>query len=212
MSVIKPKPAIEATDILADAALTPEQRKAWNSFRDEAAAANKKIADLEKRIKHHMREELDEATAASMILTRPEFNREVARMLALDERYGGISSVLYFDFDNLPSLAEKYDRAIMNAAVRQVGEIMVRHVRSCDIVARLDATEFGVLLIRCDNDNAWRKGESLAVILQEKMAEVHGNPFELEVSFGAYTFQNEDDVTKGLHAAAGAMTTKKDRA
>jgi diguanylate cyclase (GGDEF)-like protein len=210
MSPAHPALSVEEIDrILADAALTPEQRAAWQNMRAEMGALQQKVDDLEKRVKNQMREELDEATAGSMILTRPEFNREVARMLALDERYGGISSILYFDFDNVASLGEQYDKAIMNAAIRQIGEVMVRHVRSCDIVGRLDATDFGVLLIRCDNENAWKKGNSLSVILQDKMAEVHGKPFQLNVAFGAYTFQTSDDAPKGIRAAAEAVTNKK---
>ncbi|MGE3623874.1 MAG: GGDEF domain-containing protein [Bdellovibrionales bacterium] len=190
------KPADFNKDALNDAALSPEQRKAW-------LAARTRIDDLELRLKILERQPLEEDRT---ILTRPEFNREVARMLAFDDRYGGTSSVLYFDFEHLDEIGSRYGKAVSNATVRMIGDLLMKNVRSSDIVGRLAPDEFGVLLMRCDNAAAWRKGEQLASLLYEMAGEVHGYKLDIAISYGAYTFRENEDVATGLKEAAHAVT------
>jgi diguanylate cyclase (GGDEF)-like protein len=196
-----------ATDWLADAPLSPEQRQAWNQMRSELVAAREKVKDLEARVRLLERQPPEED--AQTILTRPEFNREVARMLAFDERYGGTSSVLYFDFENLEGIAGRHGKSVANAAAREISDVLMKHIRGSDIVGRLAMDEFGVLLVRCDNANAWKKGEQLSSLLYEALAELHGCRLDLAISYGAYTFKENEDVGRGLKEAAQAVTKAK---
>ncbi|MEJ0063827.1 MAG: diguanylate cyclase [Alphaproteobacteria bacterium] len=191
-------------DPLADAALTPEQRAAWQKFRADHARVQQKLIEFQAR-----QSASEETPAFGMILSRPEFNREVARLLALEERYGGTSSLIYFDCDNLGTLTEQSGRNVTNAAIRVIGDRLLGQVRACDIVGRLDASEFGVLLTRCGTDDAWRKAELLAEHMRDAVRKIHGQVFVLEVSFGAYTFAGREDVTNGIQSAARAMLGKK---
>jgi diguanylate cyclase (GGDEF)-like protein len=197
------KPLDPNNDFLADAALSPEQRQLWELMRGELNAARSKIDDQAARIRLLERQPVEEDHS---ILTRPEFNREVARMLAFDERYGGISSVLYFDFEHLEEVAGRFGKSVANAAVRQISDVLIKHVRGSDIVGRLAPDEFGVLLMRCDNPSAWRKGESLAALLYDELSEVHSCRLEVGISYGAYTFSGNEDVSTGLKEAAHAVT------
>jgi diguanylate cyclase (GGDEF)-like protein len=127
-------------------------------------------------------------------------------MLAFDERYGGTSSVLYYDFENLDEITSRYGKSVANAALQEIGKILMRQVRSSDVVGRLAADEFGILLMRCANEEAWKKGKLVAQALQEKLVEVHGHKLELVISYGAYTFRDNEDVGKGLKQAAQVVT------
>ncbi len=196
-------PIVIPDDPLADAALTPEQRTAWKKFRADHARLQEKLATLQEK-----QDAADKEIPGGMILSRPEFNREVARLLALEERYGGTSSLIYFDCDNLEHLTEQFTRSVTNAAIRTISDSLLHHVRACDMVGRLDANEFGVLLARCNNENAWRKAELLADQMRTAVMEIHGHTFELAVSYGVYTFTGREDVTGGIHAAAKAMLKK----
>jgi diguanylate cyclase (GGDEF)-like protein len=195
-------PIDPAIDWLSDAKLSPEEREAWNLMRAEAARSRETIRDLEKRIKL-LEHPVDEQMT---VLTRPEFNREVARMLAFNERYGGISSVLYYNVDGVDEVSTRYGKAVANAAIRQISNTLMRNVRNSDVVGRLAADEFGVLLGRCDNANAWKKGEQLAGLLEETLEEVHGCKPGLKIGFGAYTFHENEDIASGLKEAAQVMT------
>ena len=189
-------------DWLSSTVLTPEEREAWNLMRTEVAHSRETIRDLEKRVKlleHPTGEE-------TSVLTRPEFNREVARMLAFNERYGGTSSVLYFSIEAMDAVSARYGKAVANAAIRQISNTLMRNVRNSDVVGRLAADEFGVLLGRCDNEHAWKKGEQLALLLEETLEEVHGCKPNLRLGYGAYTFEENVDIASGLKQAAQVMT------
>lgn len=193
------------TDWLADAPLSADQRRVWDNVRKELILARSQIQELETRLQAI---ELSSAEdhPQHTILTRPEFNREVARMLAFDERYGGTSSVLYFDIENMADIITRHGRSVGNAAVRAICDTMMRLIRNSDIVGRLAGDEFGILLARCDNTAAWKKGELIATKLQENLTEVHGRSLQPIVSFGAYTFGAKDDVNNGLKQAAELVT------
>ena len=197
------KPSDLNKDPLANATLAPAERETWNAVRGELKDSREKIHDLEARIRLLERQPVDEDHS---ILTRPEFNREVARMLAFDERYGGTSSVLYFDFEHLEGVAGRYGKSVANATVRAISDVLMRHVRDSDVVGRLAPDEFGVLLMRCDNPAAWRKGEGLSAMLYEAVGEIHGCKLNVTISYGAYTFRENEDVATGLKEAAQAVT------
>jgi diguanylate cyclase (GGDEF)-like protein len=193
-----------AQDLLADAPLTLEQRQEWNRLRHELAQARLNLRAQAKLIA--LLESGRDDKLSFSILTRPEFNREVARMLAFDERYGGVSSLLYFVFGGLDELTARYGAVIADDTIRLIGDLLVKNIRRSDVLGRLGPDEFGVMLMRCDNANAWRKAEAMAATFNTALAEVKGCNLDLKISFGAYTFNETDDAAKGLKLAAEAVT------
>ncbi|MDD4616626.1 MAG: diguanylate cyclase [Alphaproteobacteria bacterium] len=179
-----------SVDELADAPLTPGQRRIWNAMRTRNQELTEKL--------RHYEQEKDQSQSA--VLNRDDFNREVARMLAFDERYGGISSILYLDFEGIDEKGVDID------TLRAIAAALSRGVRSSDIIGRLAPSEFGILLMRCDNANAWRKGETLSIALRQKLAEIGRS--DTKISYGAYTFRDNEDLSTGLKEAAQALTQK----
>jgi len=188
---------------MADSPLTGKQQLIWQNMCSELVQARMQVKELETRLKTLERQNADENPS---VLTRPEFNREVARMLAFDERYGGISSVLYFDIENLDTLATQHGHQAAEYAVRCVSDALAHNIRRSDILGRLATDEFGVLLPRCDNANAWKKGEQLAGAVFESLAAKEGLTLRPTVTYGAYTFQDKEDLATGLKRAASNVT------
>lgn len=195
-------------DPLADADLTVEQRQTWEMTRSELLIARERIDELEMRLKS-LENNAHEAGIVQTVLSRPEFNREVARMLAFDERYGGMSSVLYFDIENLADIHKSDGKDVADKIVRHVCDSLTHHIRSSDIVGRLATDEFGVLLARCDNEAAWRKGEALAGTLLGELEKVPGCATRPVINYGAYTFREKENVATGLKQAAETVTRKE---
>lgn len=192
-------------DPFASVAFSEEQRHIWKTLRSEIIIARERVQELEERIRvlnHYSHTEIGIQT----ILTRPEFNREVARMLAFDERYGGISSVLYYDIENLSDIIKVNGQVAGNTVVRVLCDTLAREIRISDILGRLDVDEFGVLLLRCDNAKAWQKGEKLAASLHEALGQIKDCRTEPIVSYGAYTFKEKENLAIGLKHAAKSMT------
>ena len=197
------KPYDLSIDWLADAILTHDQRKVWTHLREELKAAHDKISLMEDRLR-----ELEQQTNHHLptVLTRPDFNREVARMLAHDDRYGGVSSIVYINLENLEQITALHGKSVANAATRTMCDTLLQCVRTSDIAGRLGVDEFGVFLARCDNANAWKKGEFLASRLHQALLEVHTKLLRPSLTFGAYTFRQNQDVTEGLKLAASNVT------
>lgn len=196
-------PLKDSSDPLANAVFTADERRIWLDTRAELEEARIRIRELENRIKaleHHNTDDLPS------ILTRPEFNREVARMLAFDERYGGTSSILYFNFENMTDIANRYGKSVINAAVREITVVLTKTVRGSDIVGRLAPDEFGILLIRCSNEDAWKKGKDISEKLLKALVAVHNHPLDPQISYGAYTFRSDEDVSTGLKQASQLLT------
>ena len=184
---------------------TEEQRSLWENIRTELIISRERIQEMEERLRvleQHNHEEL----GVQAVLTRPEFNREVARMLAFDERYGGISSVLYFDIENLPDIIAQNGHAMGNAVVRTICDSLATQIRSSDILGRLATDEFGVLLVRCDNPAAWKKAEILAAGIYQALAKIKECKVQPVVSYGAYTFREKENLSTGLKQASMSMT------
>ncbi|MDD3287956.1 MAG: diguanylate cyclase [Alphaproteobacteria bacterium] len=196
-----------STDSLASAPLTPEQREVWTNARAELIDARAKIQDMEIQLRS-FRQAVSDTDNDRSILTRPEFNREVARMLAFDERYGGLSSVLYFDFENFGDIAKNFGNAAANSAARTICDILAKSIRTSDILGRLALNEFGIMLVRCDNAQAWKKGETLAIQLQQALSEIDGHKITPRINYGAYTFHENEDVAGGIKHAAESVTHK----
>jgi diguanylate cyclase (GGDEF)-like protein len=114
--------------------------------------------------------------------------------------------VLYFDFENLESIGTRYGKSVANATIHEISNVLMKSVRGSDVVGRLAIDEFGVLLGRCDNPNAWNKGKLLSDNLHAALEEIHGCKLNLEISYGAYTFRENEDVGKGLKEAAQVVT------
>jgi diguanylate cyclase (GGDEF)-like protein len=193
------------TDGLADASLTQGQRFYWDKARAELIALRQEIQELKSRLIVLENKSQDDELSQS-ILTRPEFNREVARMLAFDERYGGMSSVLYFDIENLDDIQQQDGRPAAGALVRAICDTLAKNIRNSDIVGRLATDEFGVLLARCDNPAAWKKGEDLADNLNRETSSVRGVTIAPVINYGAYTFNEKGNVAEGLKQAAQNVT------
>lgn len=189
---------------MADAPLTAKQQAIWQDLCSELVQARLRISELETRLKVLERQKEEEDSES--VLTRPEFNREVARMLAFDERYGGTSSVIYFDIENLDSLTAQGGKELAEKAIRFISDALGHNIRRSDILGRLATDEFGVLLPRCDNASAWKKGEQLAGAVFEALAAMSDLPVKPNVVYGAYTFREKEDLAVGLKQAASSVT------
>lgn len=192
-------------DALSDAPLTAQQQKIWHDMCAEMISARIRIQELENRIKTLNRQSSSDSPVQT-ILSKPDFNREVARMLASDERYGTISSVLYFDIENLDAIKQRHGSEIVDAAMRCICDTLLISVRRTDILGRLATDEMGILLPRCNNEFAWRKGEEIASKLYDVLTKNWGPNLKPSISYGAYTFREKEDVATGLKKAASSLT------
>jgi diguanylate cyclase (GGDEF)-like protein len=156
----------------ADAAALAQENAA---LRAELAALRARLAEAEG---------LADRDALTPLLNRRAFVRELARMLAAVERYGGQASLVYFDLDGLKALNDRFGHAAGDAALRTVAGELIGNVRASDAAGRMGGDEFAVILTQTNGFQAEAKAEALAAAIAA--APVEGLPpvVRLQVSWG----------------------------
>ena len=154
-------------------------------------------------------EKLADEDALMPVANRRAFMRELSRLVALAQRYGTASSVVYIDLNGMKSINDRWGHNAGDAALLHVARTLIDHVRHADVVARLGGDEFGVLLVKTDQHNAEVKAESLARTIEQHPLVWEGTPIRLTAAFGAYCFTGRETVAEALAAADQAMYRAK---
>jgi diguanylate cyclase (GGDEF)-like protein len=140
---------------------------------------------------------------------RRAFVRELSRMISFTERYGGVSSLIYFDVNGLKTINDRYGHSAGDALLVHVARILTENVRGSDVVARLGGDEFGVLLAQAEEDKANIKAAALAKALEDSSFAWQGQAIQVHAAFGVYSFEGGVDVKTALDAADRAMYERK---
>jgi diguanylate cyclase (GGDEF)-like protein/PAS domain S-box-containing protein len=120
-----------------------------------------------RRLERELRR-LADHDALTGLSNRRVFGAELERQLARDRRYGGVSSLLMIDLDELKAINDTSGHAVGDRALQAVAGVLAERVRDTDLVARLGGDEFAVLLPSTPLDGA----ETLAADLDRSLREL----------------------------------------
>jgi diguanylate cyclase (GGDEF)-like protein len=93
------------------------------------------------------------------LANRREFQRRLADHVG-SQRHAQVS-VLWLDIDHFREVAERMGVEATDRFLYLLGRLIVNKVRASDLVARLDADRFAILLPECDQHHALLVGEKL---------------------------------------------------
>lgn len=191
-SVTAPAPSRTVNDVasflgIPAAELTPSVREGLARLIAEVDRLRRDLEDKDRRIAYL--ERLADEDPLAPVLNRRAFVRELSRMMAYAERYGAVSSVLYFDVNGMKRINDSYGHGAGDAALSHVATILVDNVRRSDSVGRLGGDEFGVLLAQADEDVARIKGAELATLIAQTPFYWEGQPLHVEAAVGAFAFR-----------------------
>ena len=187
--------------------LTPAVREGLSKLMAEVDRLRRDNEEKDRRISYL--ERLADEDPLMPILNRRAFVRELSRMMAFTERYGGISSVVFFDVDGMKAINDSHTHAAGDEALTHVANTLLRNVRGSDVVGRLGGDEFGVLLVQADQAAANGKGASLAEKISSTPFEHEGKSLTVSVSYGAFAFSGVGEPDEILNAADRAMYARK---
>jgi diguanylate cyclase (GGDEF)-like protein len=88
------------------------------------------------------------------LANRREFERVMEREVALAERHERRLSLLMIDLDNLKRINDREGHRAGDAALKLVGQQLLRVVRASDVCARVGGDEFAVAMPETDLDRA----------------------------------------------------------
>jgi len=143
------------------------------------------------------------------VANRRAFLRELTRMMAFAQRYGGTGSLVYFDLNNLKQINDSHGHAAGDAALLQIARLLVDGVRASDVIGRLGGDEFGLLLVQADAEAAERKAAELAQLIEASPLEWQGARVPLAVAYGVRAFTGGENAEHVLAAADRAMYRRK---
>ncbi len=195
---------------IPEAELTPSVREGLSKLIEEVERLRQDNEEKDRRISYL--ERLADEDPLMPILNRRAFVRELSRMMAFTDRYGGVSSVVFFDVDGMKAINDSHSHGAGDEALAHVANTLLSNVRGSDVVGRLGGDEFGVLLVQADQAAANGKGAALAETISSTPFTHDGKSLNVSVSYGAFAFTGAGEPDEILNAADRAMYERKRRA
>ena len=95
------------------------------------------------------------------IPNRRGFERELHRAIAYIKRYQASGALIVLDVDRLKPINDAFGHAAGDQVLKAIVAVLLRHVRSSDVIGRLGGDEFALLLWNLSETDARAKAASL---------------------------------------------------
>ncbi len=153
------------------------------------------------------RAETDELTG---VANRRQLLTVLERRIAEARLHGTPLSFAMFDLDHFKRVNDTYGHAVGDRAIRHAVRTALRMVRVNDLIGRMGGEEFGIILPKAADDNAFAVCERLRQRLRDS-----GMPIDEErllkitISSGIACLTDEDDAASLIERADQALYTAK---
>lgn len=192
---------------LSEAELTAPVQAALVALLGEIDELRKEVGRLKSRLNEA--ETLADKDALTPLLNRRAFVRELARVIAFIQRYGGPASLIYFDLDGLKAVNDRFGHAAGDQLLKTVAERLQANVRESDIVGRLGGDEFAVILVHADIATGAAKAAALAQAIEAEPVQWGEWLAPLKLSYGVRKIVPGLSAEQILAAADAAMYARK---
>ncbi|MGE0408085.1 MAG: GGDEF domain-containing protein [Amphiplicatus sp.] len=202
-------PPVDAVVIagVPDSELTPRVRAALQSLMAEVAALRAELAEA--RMRMGELEALADADPLLGVLNRRAFVRELNRALAMIERYGAPSSLVFADLNDLKRINDEWGHGAGDAALSHVARIIAANIRQTDAVGRLGGDEFGVILTQADRQTALEKAARLAAVVEAEEVVWRDARFRARIACGVVEIKKGSSADEALASADSEMYRAK---
>lgn len=192
---------------LGEAELTAPVQAALATLLEEIDELRKEVRRLKGRLSEA--EALADQDALTPLLNRRAFVRELGRVIAFIQRYGGPASLIYFDLDGLKAVNDRFGHAAGDQLLKTVAERLLANVRESDIVGRLGGDEFAVILVHADIATGAAKAAALAQAVEAEPVQWGEWLAPLKLSHGVRKIIPGLTAEQILAAADAAMYARK---
>ena len=189
--------------------MTPRVREALLSLLGELQQLRAELSDMRTQMKDL--ETLADRDPHLDVLNRRAFARELDRALAMIDRYGVKTSLVFIDLNDLKIINDANGHADGDAALAHVAEKLSAHVRQTDAVGRLGGDEFGVLLFQTDQAQAEAKAQQLSEMISNEAVKGRNGEFFAKISWGAVEIKKGVSADEAMVHADTAMYEAKRR-
>lgn len=125
---------------------------------------------------------------------RRQFEKSLEFELERAREYKQKLSLLVIDIDRFKKVNDTFGHTSGDAVLKQLGQLLIEHARSADIVSRNGGEEFAILLLDCGNHQAMAIAESIRQSVEKyHFALPDGNTIRLTISIGVAVFPDHCD-------------------
>jgi diguanylate cyclase (GGDEF)-like protein len=157
-------------------------------------------------------DELETSADQDFLLDIPNrrgFLRELNRAIAYIRRYHASGALIVLDVDRLKPINDAYGHAAGDELLKAIVAVLLRHVRSSDVIGRLGGDEFGLLLWNLSEIDARAKAASLEEAVDGLSFTFRGHSISAGASAGVAILGVHAEAGKALEEADSAMYVRK---
>jgi len=157
-------------------------------------------------------EELEASADTDFLLDIPNrrgFERELNRAVAYIKRYHATAALIVLDVDRLKPINDAFGHAAGDQVLKAIVAVLLRHVRSSDVIGRLGGDEFALLLWNLSETDARAKAASLEQAVDRLSFVFRGRPVAAGASTGVAILGLHAEAGRALEAADSAMYVRK---
>jgi diguanylate cyclase (GGDEF)-like protein len=143
------------------------------------------------------------------IANRRGFLRELNRAIAYIRRYHASGALIVLDVDRLKPINDAYGHAAGDELLKAIVAVLLRHVRSSDVIGRLGGDEFALLLWNLSEIDARAKAASLEEAVDGLSITFRGRKISAGASAGVAILGVNAEAGKALEEADSAMYVRK---
>jgi diguanylate cyclase (GGDEF)-like protein len=143
------------------------------------------------------------------ILNRRGFERELHRSVAYIKRYHASGAIIVLDVDRLKPINDAFGHAAGDEVLKAVVAVLLRHVRSSDVIGRLGGDEFALLLWNLSETDARAKAVALEQTIDALSFVFRGRTVNAGASAGIAVLGPHAEAGRALEQADSAMYVRK---
>jgi diguanylate cyclase (GGDEF)-like protein len=157
-------------------------------------------------------EELQAAADIDFLLDIPNrrgFERELHRSIAYIKRYQASGALIVLDVDRLKPINDAFGHAAGDQVLKAIVAVLLRQIRSSDVVGRLGGDEFALLLWNLSETDARAKAAALEEAIDQLTFTFRGRTVTAGASAGVAILGPHAEAGRALEQADSAMYVRK---
>jgi diguanylate cyclase (GGDEF)-like protein len=143
------------------------------------------------------------------IPNRRGFERELNRSIAYIKRYQASGALIVLDVDRLKPINDAFGHAAGDQVLKAIAAVLLRDVRSSDMIGRLGGDEFALLLWNLSETDARAKAASLEQAIDRLTFVFRGRSVTTGASAGVAILGPHAEAGRALEEADSAMYVRK---
>ena len=143
------------------------------------------------------------------IPNRRGFERELNRSIAYIKRYHASGALIVLDVDRLKPINDAFGHAAGDQVLKAIAAVLLRDVRSSDMIGRLGGDEFALLLWNLSETDARAKAASLEQAIDRLTFVFRGRSVTTGASAGVAILGPHAEAGRALEEADSAMYLRK---